>query len=251
VNKDTSDARGECHPPRRVAILQSNYIPWKGYFDIIHDVDLFIFHDDLQYTKGDWRNRNRIKTPSGPEWLTIPVGTREDRLICEVEIRDRSWAASHWQRIVRSYRRAPHFERYRAYFEEIYLGRAWESLSELNQHLIRGIARDLLGIPTEIGDSRGYHSEARKLDRLLDLLRQAGAGIYVSGPAGKGYIDPSRLEEAGVELLWKDYSGYPEYPQSFPPFTHQVTILDLLFHTGPAAPHYIWGWRRGAAGDGS
>jgi hypothetical protein len=251
VNKDTSDARSERHPPRRVAVLQSNYIPWKGYFDIIHDVDLFVFHDDLQYTKGDWRNRNRIKTPLGPEWLTIPVGTREDRLICDVEIQDPSWAAKHWRRIAQNYRRAPYFERYRAYLEEIFLGRAWESLSELNQHLIRGIACDLLGILTEFGDSRDYQPEGKKLERLLDLLRKAGAGLYVSGPAAKSYIAPSRLQEIGVGLLWKDYSGYPEYPQFFPPFTHQVTILDLLFHTGPEAPYYIWGWRREVASEGS
>jgi hypothetical protein len=228
---------------KRVAILQSSYIPWKGYFDIIHDVDLFVFHDDLQYTKGDWRNRNRIKTPRGAEWLTIPVGTREDRLICEVEIRDRSWAAKHWRRIAQSYSRAPHFESYRPWFEEAYLGRAWESLSELNQHLIRGISRDLLGLRTEFADSRDFRPEGRKLDRLLDLVRKAGAGLYVSGPAARSYIDPARFEEIGVQLAWKDYSGYPEYPQAYPPFVHEVTVLDLLFHVGPEAPAHIWGWR--------
>lgn len=228
---------------KRVAVLQSSYIPWKGYFDIIHDVDLFVFHDDLQYTKGDWRNRNRIKTPRGAEWLTIPVGTREDRLICEVEIRDRSWAAKHWRRIAQSYDRAPHFETYRPWFEEVYLGRAWESLSELNQHLIRGISRDLLGLRTEFADSRDLRPEGRKLDRLLDLIQKAGAGLYVSGPAARSYIDPARFEEIGVQLVWKDYSGYPEYPQAFPPFVHEVTVLDLLFHVGTEAPAHIWGWR--------
>ena len=228
---------------KRVAVLQSSYIPWKGFFDIIHDVDLFIFHDDLQYTKGDWRNRNRIKTSRGAEWLTIPVGTREDRLICEVEIRDPAWATKHWRRIVQSYSRAPHFETYRPWLEEVYRGRAWESLSELNQHLIRGISRDLLGLRTEFADSRDLRPEGRKLDRLLDLLHKAGAGLYVSGPAARAYIDPARFEETGIQLVWKDYSGYPEYPQLFPPFVHEVTILDLLFHVGPEAPAHIWGWR--------
>jgi len=234
-------------PSKKVAILQSNYIPWKGTFDLIHDVDLFVFHDDLQYTKGDWRNRNRIKTPRGAEWLTIPVGTREDRLICEVEIGDPSWAARHWRRIEQNYRTAPFFQRYVSFFEEIYLGRVWENLSQLNQHLIRGIATELLGISTEFGDSREYRPEGRKLDRLVDLVRKTGASLYVSGPAARSYIVPERFEEIGVQLAWKDYSGYPEYPQLFPPFTHQVSILDLLFQTGPEAPHYIWGWRREAA----
>src|SRR3954452_8549060 len=154
--------------PKKVAILQSNYVPWKGYFDLIHDVDLFVFHDDLQYTKGDWRNRNRIKTPRGAEWLTIPVGAREDRLICEVELENRSWGLRHWRRIEQHYRRAPYFQRYGSFFERIYLGRVWENLSQLNQHLIRGIAVVLLGLHTEFGDSRDYRPEGRKLERLID-----------------------------------------------------------------------------------
>src|SRR5687767_735619 len=103
---------------KRVAVLQSNYIPWKGYFDIIHDVDVFIFHDDLQYTKQDWRNRNRIKTPKGAEWLTIPVGTSEDRLICEVEIPESNWAEKHWRMIQQNYSKAPYFTLYKQFLED-------------------------------------------------------------------------------------------------------------------------------------
>ena len=228
---------------KRVAVLQSNYIPWKGYFDIIHDVDLFIFHDDLQYTKQDWRNRNRIKTPRGLEWLTIPVGSSEDRLICEVDIKDRSWAVAHWRQIRQHYEPAPHFDTYRDFLERFYLESTWESLSELNQFLIRTIASDFLGIGTEIQDSRQYAPAGRKQDRLLDLLRKCGAATYVSGPTARDYIQPERFAEAGIELIWKDYSGYPEYPQPYPPFTHAVTILDLLLQMGPAAPGHIWGWR--------
>lgn len=228
---------------RRIAVLQSNYIPWKGYFDILHDVDLFIFHDDLQYTKGDWRNRNRIKTPRGAEWLTIPVGSREDRLICEVRLAGTTWARRHWRQIEQHYRRAPYFGLYGPQFEEIYLRTSWQTLSELNQHLIRFIAVDLLGLATELRDSRELAPVGSKLDRLIDLVRKAGATSYVSGPAARAYIDPRRFEEIGVELVWKDYSGYPEYPQFFGPFVHQVTVLDLLFHTGPEAPYFIWGWR--------
>jgi len=231
----------------RVAILQSNYIPWKGYFDIIHDVDLFVFYDDVAYTKGDWRNRNQIKTPRGVEWLTIPTGTRGRRLIYEVELPRGAWAAKHWRRIVEHYHRAPYFERYRAYFEDVYLHRTWTSLSELNQHLIRGIAGDFLGIQTTFTDSRQYQPTGARLDRILDVIKKTGGDTYVSGPAAKSYIVPSRFEEAGVQLVWKDYAGYPQYPQFFPPFAHDVTILDLLFHTGPDASMYIWGWRRAHA----
>jgi len=227
----------------KVAVIQSNYIPWKGYFDIIHDVDVFVFHDDLQYTKNDWRNRNKIKTSGGPAWLTIPVGTSEDRLICDVEIKDPSWQKKHWNQIKTNYARAPHLAAYADFLKEIYVDRRWENLSALNQYLIGRIARDFLGITTTIRDSREVKPEGAKQERLLHLLKKVGATSYVSGPAAKDYIEPHRFTDANIELLWKDYSGYPEYPQLHPPFEHGVSILDLLLMTGPDAPKYIWGWR--------
>ena len=227
----------------RVCVLQSNYIPWKGYFDIIHDADTLVFYDDVQYTKNDWRNRNRIKTPLGTTWITIPTGDDLGRLICEVTLPDKRWAIKHWKTICQYHSKAPYFKRYRAFFEHIYLGMSWERLSCLNQYLIRSIAKDLLGITTEFRDSREYHLSGHKLDRLLELVGKCGARSYISGPAGKSYIDPTRFAQAGVNLIYKSYAGYPEYVQFFPPFDHAVTILDLLFHVGPEAPFYIWGWR--------
>lgn len=235
-------------PVKTVVVLQSNYIPWKGYFDLIHDADLFIFYDDLQFTKNDWRNRNKIKTPKGSEWITIPVGIDACRLICEVEIKDSFWQAKHWKTIRQHYSKCPYFTRYQAFFEDVYLGRQWANLSVLNQHLIRAISSDFLGLATEFGDSREYSLSGQKFDRLLELVTQTGTERYVSGPAAKDYIDSSRFSAAGIELVWKDYSGYPEYPQRFPPFEHGVSILDLLFNVGPDAPWYIWGWRDGGSG---
>jgi hypothetical protein len=230
--------------PKTVAVIQSNYIPWKGYFDIINDVEEFIFHDDLQYTKGDWRNRNMIKTPKGAEWLTVPVGTDERRLICDVKINDMSWAAKHWRLIQQHYAKAPHFARYKPFFHEFY-NTKWDNLSVMNQHLIRKISTELLGINVRFTDSRDYKPQGAKLDRLLDILKKAGATTYVSGPTAKDYIDPVHFERANINLVWKDYAGYPEYAQFYGAFTHALTILDLLFHTGPDAPKYIWGWRKG------
>ena len=234
-------------PGARVAVLQSNYIPWKGYFDIIHDVDLFIFYDDVQYTKNDWRNRNRVKSRTGAEWITIPAGDDGKRLICEVELRDSSWQAKHWRTLCQNYSRTPHFARYAAYFEDFYLGRRWSNLSQLNQALVRHIASEFLGITTQFAESQALPLEGRKQDRLLDLLVACHAKVYISGPAARAYVDADRFEAAGIELVWKDYGGYPEYPQRHPPFEHGVTVLDLLFNVGPDAPHYIWGWRDGAA----
>lgn len=228
---------------KKVAIIQSNYIPWKGYFDIIHDVDLFIFYDDVQYTKNDWRNRNKVKTSQGLCWLTIPVGSREGRLIYEVEIEQDIWTRKHWETIKQSYSKAPFFKKYQGFFEYVYLDAKWGNLSELNQFLVKTISKEFLGIGTDFKDSREYHPEGHKLERLIDLLIKVNAELYVSGPTAKGYIEENKFKEAGIELVFKDYSGYPEYPQLFPPFEHAVSILDILFNCGPAAPDYIWGWR--------
>lgn len=227
----------------KVAVIQSNYLPWKGYFDIIHDADLFIFHDDLQYTKNDWRNRNKIKTPEHTTWLTIPVGTRQDRLICQVLLPNTGWTQKHWLKLKTSYEKAPYFNLYKDFFREIYIERQWTTLSEFNQTVIQRIAHELLGIKTEFHDSRKYELQKTRQERLLELLRHVRATEYISGPSAASYIDPEQFAQANIKLTYKDYSNYPEYPQLYPPFEHAVSIVDLLFHVGPEAPYYIWGWR--------
>ncbi len=223
----------------KVAILQSNYIPWKGYFDIINMVDLFIFHDDLQYTSGDWRNRNKIKTPSGLEWLTIPCGVSEKRLICEVKLQDKSWQKKHWAKIETSYKKAPYFAEFAPFFKDIYLGRSRESLSELNQYTIQKIAREILGTKTIFEDSRKYNLEHKKAERVLELLKKCGATHYISGPSAKDYLTQEMFDGIGITLEWMEYGGYPLYEQLYPPFEHAVTILDLIFNTGKDAIKYM------------
>lgn len=227
----------------KVVINQSNYFPWKGYFDLIHDADLFIFLDDVQFTKNDWRNRNRIKSPQGPVWLTIPVGKSLNRLVCEVPLPADDWAKRHWMEIERCYRHATHFPTYAPLLRDSLLGRKWSCLSDLNQHLIQLIARDILGVKTRFDDSRRFQLQERKQERVLALLNAVGAKTYVSGPAAKTYLNEDQFLAAGINLLWKDYSGYPEYPQPHPPFEHAISILDLIFNVGAASPSYIWGWR--------
>jgi hypothetical protein len=228
---------------KKVAIIQSNYIPWKGYFDIIHDVDLFVFLDDVQYTKNDWRNRNLIKTPQGSQWLTVPVRKNRGRLIHEVRIINERWSKVHWKSIKQNYSKTPYFKKYEDFFEYVYVDLTWTSLSDLNQYLIKKVSRDFLSIKTIFEDSRKYNAQGEKLERLLDLLTKLRTDYYVTGPAARDYIVDERIEELGIELHYKDYSGYPEYPQLFPPFEHAVSILDLLFNCGPDAPFFIWGWR--------
>jgi len=156
---------------------------------------------------------------------------------------DERWQRSHWDSLRQQYGKAPYFKLYRPLFEEIYLSKQWENLSELNHHLIKTISKDILGVTTQFRDSREFTLTGQKLDRLVDLVVQSGATRYISGPAAKEYIEADRFDQLGVELVWKDYANYPEYPQLHPPFEHGVTILDLLFNTGPEAPWYIWGWR--------
>jgi hypothetical protein len=225
---------------KRVAILQSAYIPWKGYFDLIRQVDEFILYDDAQYTKRDWRNRNRIKTPNGPLWLTVPVHVRGKYLqaIKDTRISDPRWKERHWRSIRSSYARAPHFEKYKAILEELYLGCASELLSEINFRFISRLC-ELMAIPTRLTWSMDYTNVEGRTERLVALCRQAGATEYLSGPAARAYINPKRFEDAGIRLTYMDYEGYPEYEQLYPPFDHQVSVIDVLVHAGPEALSYI------------
>ena len=186
---------------------------------------------------------SKIKTARGAEWLTIPTNGTQQHLICNVEFTDPKWQTKHWETLRHVYGKAPYFERYKTFLQDVYLGLHWTHLSELNQYLIEKISCEFLGIATRFADSRQYHAVDAKQERIVDLLTKAGAALYVSGPSAKKYIDVAKFAETGIELVWKDYSGYPEYPQFYPPFQHGVSILDLLFHAGPETPRYIWGWR--------
>ena len=225
---------------KRVAIVQSNYIPWKGYFDMIAAVDEFILYDDMQYTRRDWRNRNKIKTPQGTQWLTVPVQVKGKyhQTIRETEIAGFDWASDHWKALCLNYVRAAHFDLIAGRLEPLYLNRTHSHLSQLNRALIQWICDQLL-IKTKIGDSSEYLLKGRKSERLVDLCVQVGADEYVSGPAAQAYIDESLFEGSGIKITWFDYTGYPEYPQLWGEFRHDVTILDLLFNCGIEAPHYM------------
>jgi hypothetical protein len=227
-------------PAKRVAIVQSCYIPWKGYFDLINLVDEFILYDDRQYTRRDWRNRNRIKTPQGSQWLTIPVEVkgRYHQRIDETRISDPDWSERHWQTLVHNYGSAPHFEDYRDRLERLYRKSEDPRLSALNRAFLEELCA-ILGIETQLSWSTDYQATGEKTERLVSLCEAARATKYLSGPSASDYIDPTLFEEAGIELEYMDYSDYPEYPQLYPPFEHAVTVLDLLFNTGSDAPRYM------------
>lgn len=225
---------------KKIAIVQSNYIPWKGYFDMIAAVDEFILYDDMQYTRRDWRNRNQIKTPQGVQWLTVPVQVKGkyDQRIRDTEIDGTDWARDHWKALAQNYRRAGCFTEIAQWLEPLYLERAPGSLSQLNRLFIEAIC-GYLGIGTRITNSWDYVLADGKSERLADLCVQAGASTYISGPAARDYIDDEVFSSRGVAVEWFEYAGYPAYPQQWGEFTHGVTILDLLFNCGREAPKYM------------
>ena len=225
---------------KRVAILQSNYIPWKGYFDMIAAVDEFILYDDMQYTRRDWRNRNQIKIPQGQQWLTVPVKVKGKyhQTVRETEIDGTTWAAEHWKTLTQNYRRAPCFAELAPLLEPHYLNCQHTHLSALNRELIETVCT-YLGIATRITNSWDYTLVLGKSERLADLCAQAGGTEYISGPAARDYIEDRVFSERGITLSWFDYAGYPEYPQLWGEFTHNVTILDLLFNCGRNAARHM------------
>ena len=227
-------------PLKAVAIVQSSYIPWKGYFDLINSVDEFILFDDVQFTRRDWRNRNRIKTPSGATWLTVPVVSRGRYLqrIDETYASSDDWRRRHWQTLAQSYARAPHFGDYAETVESLYLNSDERRLSLVNRAFIDAVCSEL-GISTAFRWSSEYAVEGAKTERLVRLCEAAGATAYLSGPTARAYLDESMFEQRGIAVSYIDYSDYPPYSQVHPPFDHHVTVLDLLFHTGRDAPRYM------------
>lgn len=225
---------------KSAAIIQSNYLPWKGYFHMIQRVDVFVFLEDVQYTIRDWRNRNRIKVPEGgSKWITVPVLGGRDQLICEARIdSSRDWGRQHLEALRRSYSETPGFS---TYFPDLKsrIENPPELLSQLNRELV-GLICSWLGIQTEFIDSSELRIPGSKDDKLLGILKEIGADHYLSGPAARDYIVREKFDENGVGLEFMDYSNYSEYPQISPPFEHGVTILDLLFMKGGKAPESIW-----------
>lgn len=225
---------------KTVTIVQSNYIPWKGYFDLIRRSDVFVLFDDVQYTRRDWRNRNRIKTHEGLKWLTIPVEVKGKYIqkIRDVRIADPRWHNEHWKTLSHAYARAPFFKAYADQIEALYRHANSEWLSEVNRHFIEGIC-ELLGIRAEIHWSWEFIRHEGKSERLFGICRELDATCYLSGPAAKSYLDLELFDNAGISVEWMDYSGYPEYPQLYGAFEHGVTVLDLIFNTGPEAGRYL------------
>ena len=228
----------------KVVILQPSYIPWRGYFDQIFRADLFVFYDDVQYDKRGWRNRNQIKTPKGKQWLTIPVNSRgaqtENIPINQIRIAwDNLWSQNHLKALQHSYSKAPHFGQYVALLEKFYR-RQDDFLADFTTEFTIALAHELGNNHTRFMRSSELAGiDGQKTDRLIQILQAVGAVHYISGPSARDYIEQEKFDAAGITLEYMEYN-YPEYPQLYPPFDPYVSILDLLFMTGPEAPNYIF-----------
>lgn len=231
------------NPSKKIAILQSNYIPWKGYFELINSVDEFIIYDDVQYTKNDWRNRNMIKSSHGKQWLTIPVHASINQLIKETKVANTHWTRKHWKSLTLNYSKSTYFNQYADLFEELYSEcQSIQLLSHINYKFITKICA-LLDIQTKLSWSMDYPLNAEdcgdKTSRLIALCKKVKATCYLSGPGGRRYINEKLFQLANIELKYIDYEGYPSYSQLYGNFENNVSILDLIFNTGKRAITYM------------
>jgi hypothetical protein len=221
----------------KVGMIQSNYLPWRGYFDFIDDVDVFVFFDDVKYSHRTWRNRNLLKTSSGLLWLSVPVLHNSETLIQEARIDNTSrWAEKHIRSISLAYRKAPYFDDYAGELFAL-LAASEDTISDLNVKLCKWMM-EKLSIETEIRMSSEFVAKGDKYQRPLEMLREMGATAYLSGPTAKPYTDNSAFRRAGISLEFKAYE-YPEYPQLHGSFISNVSALDLLFNCGTDARLFL------------
>jgi hypothetical protein len=224
---------------KKIAITQSNYIPWKGFFDSVNLVDVFVLYDDMQYTKRDWRNRNLIKSQEGTKWLSIPVEVKGKyfQKINETIISDPDWGRQHWLTLQHVYGKLPGFALYKDIFEELYF-KPYSLLSDVNFIFIKTIC-EILGITTEIRWSSEFELAEGKTEKLVSICKKLEGTDYYTGAAAKNYMEESLFADNHINVHYYDYSGYPEYEQRFPPFVHGVSILDLLFSAGENAKIFM------------
>lgn len=216
-----------------VAIHQPNYLPWLGYFYKIINCDIFVFLDNVQYTKNSYINRNKIKTPQGATWLTVDVLTKGSygQLINETKINNNIlWSKRHWKTIKQNYSRAPYFEKYEKYLESIYQ-RPWEYLSDLNETLVRTICEMLDITDVEFIKASGLNVSGKGSELLINICREAGGDTYLSGFGGANYMEEKGFRGSGVELKYYDFE-HPVYHQLWGNFVPNLCITDLLFNEG-------------------
>ncbi len=232
--------------PKTVVITQSNYIPWRGYFDLLRSADEVVLLDCVQYTRRDWRNRNRIKTAQGTTWLTVPVETKGQYLqaIDETRISNAHWAAKHIRAIEVAYSRAPHYNELAPWLFDLLRSVSPEPLlTKVNEQLLRAFC-ERLGITVPIRRcsdvlDRSALRSMRPTERLVAIATELRSARYLSGPSAQDYLDVALFEAAGIQVSWMSYDGYPHYSQLWGAFEPHVSVVDLLLNAGREAPRYL------------
>lgn len=225
--------------PKIVAILQPVYLPWLGYFEQMAVADHFVFLDDVQYTRHDWRNRNRVKTATGPIWLTVPVRKhRRDSPIHDIEINNREdWRRRHLRSIEVNYSKCPYFQPLYSELErELSVSRS--RLVDLDTSLISLLCRHLaITTPTSLASAiaKTAPSAGDPNRRILEICRHHEAEILYDGARAARFIDVERFRDAGIEVVFQDYR-HPRYRQAFGEFLSHQAAIDLIMNTGPEAP---------------
>lgn len=221
-------------------ITQSNYIPWKGYFDSIKNVDVFVVYDDMQFTKRDWRNRNLIKSDQGLKWLTIPVEVKGKyfQKIKDTKIAEKDWNLKHLNIIKQNYKNAKCFKDTKDWLESLYANCTFNYLTEVNMYFIEEINK-FLGINTQIRYSNDFILADDKTQRLVNICKDLKIIDYYSGPAARAYMDIKKFNSENISVNFWDYSGYPTYDQAHGEFEHGVSIVDLILCEGSESPNYL------------
>lgn len=214
---------------RTVAIHQPNYLPWIGYFHKIHRSDAFVFLDDVEYTSGSWMNRNKIKTPDGWTWITVPVTESSGRIHDVTIATHEDWRSEHWKTFQHNYGGAEHFEEWEDFLRSVY-DREWTNLYELNRHLLEGIC-ERVGIDYQFVEASTLDVEATETERLVEICEATDADRYLSGQGAKGYTDESLFDDAGIDLNYQSFD-HPTYRQRFGEFVPNLSFVDLLLNEG-------------------
>ncbi len=213
-----------------IAIHQPQYLPWLGYFDKIDRADGFIILDNVQYKKNEFINRNRIKTDSGWQWITVPVHYHFPERIDQVSINNQAnWRHKHAQALLTNYGRAPFYKNYNSFFDELF-GRDWDCLRDLNVFAVRGLA-ELLGIRKELPIASDWDLQDDPTGRLVDICKRMNADTYLSGAGGQNYLDLKQFDSAEIEVVFQAFD-HPVYSQRFGPFEPNMSVVDLLFNCG-------------------
>ncbi len=237
----------EGNPSPTVVVLQPGYLPWLGFFDQLRHADVFVYYDDVQFDKHGWRNRNRIKTQTGPQWLTVPVrhsGLGLPRVL-DVDIDTRApWARKHLASLRQAYAKAPHAGEYLPQLEEV-LERKWERLVDLDLAVV-DVIRGWLRLNRRIVRSSELGIEGERSERLVRICGHYGARTYYSGAAARSYLDVELFERHGIRVIWQDFV-HPVYPQLHGEFVPYLSIVDLMFNCGAASMAVLEGRHSGGS----